>query len=132
MDARFWGGMMFSNRIAMVFRGLLLLGLVSVLSSPSQAQSPRRSCSQTGDEPGNCPRRDRPQTSFAEEESRGIDERGFSDSFLSDALEGVADPLNGGGTNPGTLEGDEIQDLNPVDRGLTDPTDVFIPLPSLP
>ncbi len=124
---------MLDHRISMVLRGLVGLGLVFVLASPVQAQSPRRSCSRTGDEPGNCPRRDRPQTSFAEEESRGIDERGFSDSFLSDALEGVADPLNGGvGTNVGGVEGDETQDLNPVDRGLTDPTDVFIPLPSLP
>ncbi|TVR07420.1 MAG: hypothetical protein EA395_12830, partial [Phormidium sp. GEM2.Bin31] len=92
MDYSFWRGMMFSNWLSIVGRGLLLLGLVSVLSSPVQAQSPRRSCSQTGDESGNCPRRDRPRTSFSEEESRGIDERGFSDSFLSDALEGVADP----------------------------------------
>ncbi|USR91383.1 hypothetical protein NEA10_01160 [Phormidium yuhuli AB48] len=125
---------MLRHQGSLVSQALLLLGLVFVLGTPSPAQSPRRSCTQMGGEPGNCPRRDRPQTSFSEEESRGIDERGFSDSFLSDALEGVADPLNGGAgiTDVGGLEGEQVQNLNPVDRGLTDPTGVFIPVPSLP
>ncbi len=124
--------MMVATRMLIWGGSLLLWGLVSGLGVPVQAQSPRRSCTTAEEDQGPCVRRDRPATSFAEEESRGIEARGFSDSFLNDALSGVADPLSGGGAGAATVDADEMQQLSPVDRGFADPTDVFIPLPSLP
>ncbi|OAB57881.1 hypothetical protein AY600_14485 [Phormidium willei BDU 130791] len=124
--------MMVKNRMLIWGASLVLWGLVSGVGMSVQAQSPRRSCSTAEEGPGQCTRRDRPSTSFSEEESRGIEVRGFSDSFLNDALSGVADPLAGGGAGAATVDADEMQQLSPVDRGLTDPTNVFIPIPSLP
>ncbi|MGB3557765.1 MAG: hypothetical protein WBA24_04400 [Geitlerinemataceae cyanobacterium] len=74
------------------------------------------------------PRRLRP--SFSEEERRGLDERGFSGSFLNDALNGISNPLGGGTVGGGELEGLELGDISPIDRGLIpafDPTDVIVP-----
>jgi hypothetical protein len=74
------------------------------------------------------PRRFRP--SFSEEERRELDERGFSSSFLNDALNGMSDPLGGGTVGGGELEGLEVGEISPIDRGLIpafDPTDVIVP-----
>ncbi|HIK31561.1 MAG TPA: hypothetical protein IGS17_06470 [Oscillatoriales cyanobacterium M59_W2019_021] len=74
------------------------------------------------------PQRLRP--SFSEEERRGFDERGFSNRFLNDALNGISDPLGGGTVGGGELEGLEVGEISPIDRGLIpafDPTDVIVP-----
>ncbi|MDC0834525.1 hypothetical protein AY599_23060 [Leptolyngbya valderiana BDU 20041] len=78
------------------------------------------------------PQRLRP--TFSEEESRGFEERGFSESFLGDALNGIADPLGSGTVGGGQLENESFRDLSPVDRGFIpafDPTDVIIPIPAI-
>ncbi len=82
--------------------------------------------------PRPTPSRLRP--TFSEEDERGLQQRSLADSFLADALTGMADPLGGGGSVGGDVDGDmTIDELDPGDRGLIlepgfDPTDVIIPL----
>ena len=74
---------------------------------------------------------------FSEEDERGLQERSLADSFLGDALSGMADPLGGGGSVGGDLDTDMLLDeLEPGDRGLIlepgfDSTDVIIPLDTI-
>jgi hypothetical protein len=82
--------------------------------------------------PRPTPARLRP--TFSEEDERGLQPRSLADSFLGDALTGMADPLGGGGGIGGDVDGEmTIDELEPGDRGLIlepgfDPTDVIIPL----
>lgn len=76
------------------------------------------------------PEQRRLRPSFSEEERRGLDEKGFSSSFLNDALNGMSDPLGGGTVGGSASEGLEVGEISPIDRGLIptfDPTDVIIP-----
>ncbi len=83
-----------------------------------------------------CPQVDIPrlQPSFSEDNRRGFDERGFENTFLQDALNGIGDPLRGGTIGGGQFDGSEFAPISPFDRGLLepfDPTDVIIPLPGV-
>lgn len=76
------------------------------------------------------PERRRLRPSFSEEERRGLEEKGFSSSFLNDALNGMSDPLGGGTVGGGESPGLDGGEITPLDRGLVpafDPTDVIIP-----
>lgn len=112
------------------------LTLLWGFSTPIRAETPDDRCVNptTPEDVEYCanlepePRRLRP--SFSEEERRGLDERGFSGSFLNDALNGISNPLGGGTVGGGELEGLELGDISPIDRGLIpafDPTDVIVP-----
>ncbi|NJN60578.1 MAG: hypothetical protein HC795_02700 [Coleofasciculaceae cyanobacterium RL_1_1] len=85
--------------------------------------------------PRPTPSRLRP--TFSEEDERGLQQRSLADSFLGDALTGMADPLGGGGGIGGDVDGDmTIDELEPGDRGLIlepgfDSTDVIIPLDTI-
>ncbi|MDY6936348.1 MAG: hypothetical protein SWY16_01675 [Cyanobacteriota bacterium] len=73
------------------------------------------------------------QPTFSEEVRIGLDEKGFSSTFLGDALNGISDPL-GGGSVGGDVENRGLGAISPVDRGLIapfDPTDVIIPTPAV-
>lgn len=112
---------------------IVSLGLVT--PQVLQAQTPTNPCLDPDANAEECETRQRLRPTFSEEESRGIEERGFADSFLGDALNGVSDPLGGGTVGGGQVEREGFRDLTPRDRGLvpaTDPTDVFIPIPSIP
>lgn len=111
--------------------GAIALCLSSAV--PLVAQTSDR-CRQPGVELESCPPQ-RLRPTFSEEESRGIEARGFSESFLGDALNGIADPLGGGVAGGGELETPDRGDLTPVDRRLIpafDPDGVFIPIPAIP
>jgi hypothetical protein len=110
----------------------LLLGL----SAPIRAETPDDRCVSpaTPEDVEFCASREAEQRrlrpSFSEEERRGLEEKGFSNSFLNDALNGISDPLGGGTVGGGELEGMEVGEISPNDRGLIpafDPTDVIIP-----
>lgn len=67
--------------------------------------------------------------SFSEEERRGFKQRGFTNTFLSDGLNGTSNPL-GGGTSGGGLESNGLRAISAQERGIVpvfDPTDVIIP-----
>ncbi|MBO9999253.1 MAG: hypothetical protein J7641_09645 [Cyanobacteria bacterium SID2] len=116
--------------------GLLVFSIFALVgASEVRAQTSDDPCRNPNADPELCPpQRDRLRPTFSEEESRGFEERGFSDSFLSDALNGLSDPLGGGSVGGGDLDDGNFRDLSPVDRGLIpafDPTDVIIPIPAL-
>lgn len=110
----------------------ILLGL----ATPIQAETSTDRCvnPETPEDVEFCASREpevrRLRPSFSEEERRGLPERGFSNSFLNDALNGMSDPLGGGTVGGGELEGGQVGEISPLDRGLIpafDPTDVIIP-----
>jgi hypothetical protein len=110
----------------------MLLGL----AAPSQAETSGDRCANpaTAEDVEYCAHRQREiqrlRPSFSEEERRGLDDKGFSSSFLNDALNGISDPLGGGTIGGGELEGLAVGEISPIDRGLIpafDPTDVIVP-----
>ncbi|MGC9502234.1 hypothetical protein [Baaleninema sp.] len=119
--------------------GLAIVGSLvfsSHLRVPVNAQTSDDPCRGPNPDPELCPppQRERLRPTFSEEESRGFEERGFSDSFLGDALNGISDPLGSGTVGGGQLENEGFRDLSPVDRGFIpafDPTDVIIPIPAI-
>jgi hypothetical protein len=129
------------RRVARLELAALIVGAIAILGlvARAEAQDVCTEAAENGEDAATeqeCivprpPSRLRP--TFSEEEERGFQERSFADSFLSDALTGMADPL-GGGSVGGDVEGDMILDeLEPGDRGFTlepgfDPTNVIIPL----
>lgn len=105
-------------------------------STPMRAQTPDTRCVNPAapEDIEFCAHREpeqrRLRPSFSEEERRGLDEKGFSRSFLNDALNGSSDPLGGGTAGDGASEGLEVGEISPLDRGfppIFDPTDVIIP-----
>jgi hypothetical protein len=75
------------------------------------------------------PARQRLKPNFSEEERRGFKQRGFTNTFLSDGLNGTSNPLDGG-TSGGGLESNGLRAISAQERGIVpvfDPTDVIIP-----
>jgi hypothetical protein len=67
--------------------------------------------------------------SFSEQDRQGLEQRGFSNRFLDDALNGNPNPIGGGGVS-NEVDPSELGAISPQDRGLLptiDPTDVIIP-----
>ncbi len=128
---------------ALAISAIAILGLAAGANAQDictdDAENAENSANSATDEecvvPRPTPSRLRP--TFSEEDERGLQQRSLADSFLGDALSGMADPLGGGGGVGGDLDGDmTIDELEPGDRGLTlepgfDPTNVIIPLDSV-
>ena len=107
-----------------------------VLGKSARAESIEQRCENpvNSEDTAFCENREpeprRLQPTFSEEVRVGFDEKGFSSTFLGDALNGISDPLGGGTVGGGDLEDVGLGEISPVDRGLVpafDPTDVIIP-----
>ncbi len=117
-------------------RALQMLGTALVVVStywfPSAAGAqevadPCQSPDGMVDEACRPPERQRLKPTFYEESRQDLTQRGFSETFLDDALNGMSDPLGGGSVGGGNVDPEGIDPISPQDRGVFDPTDVIIP-----
>ena len=113
--------------IAKKYRGFLLnfgwfILIIAGITPPVLAQNqPQR------------PQQQPLKPNFSEEERR-FSNRGFSDSFLIDSLNGLSDPLGGGSAGMSVVETDNLAPISAQERGILpafDPTDVIIPRPGV-
>jgi hypothetical protein len=79
------------------------------------------------DESCRPPERQRLKPTFYEEERQNFTQRGFSETFLEDALSGAGSHLGGASLGGSNLEVEGIEPISAQDRGVFDPTDVIIP-----
>jgi hypothetical protein len=113
----------------LVFQGLFLSLSGLMNASQGQTQCP----SGNSAVPCTQPIKDRIRPSFSEEERRDFTQRGFSNTFLQDSLNGVGDPLGSSSIGGVKESNSAISPLSPQDRGILpafDPTDVIIPRPA--
>jgi len=107
------------------------IAVVAIAVAPAHSQEVCVRDTENGEE---CPVPIRLRPTFSEEGERGFVERSFAESFLGEALGGVADPLGDGSIGGDNFGLDATADeLNAGDRGLAldvpfDPTNVIIPL----
>ncbi|MGD1901083.1 MAG: hypothetical protein ACFB9N_02460 [Geitlerinemataceae cyanobacterium] len=122
------------TRLWLVRLELLALSAIAALTIVSPPAYSEEVCLRDAENGDECPVPIRLRPTFSEEGERGFAQRSFADSFIGEALGGVADPFGGGsvgGENSG-LDA-TADDLDAGDRGLTfdapfDPTNVIIPL----